>query len=55
MGYLRVRGEEAPVDVGAVADVGIVIFGGGGLKDFLDEGLRLRELGAFEEEFYAGS
>lgn len=48
---LRVAGEEAPVDVGAVADVGVVVFGGGGLEDFLDEALGLGLVGLFEEEF----
>lgn len=48
---LRVAGEEAPVDVGAVADVGVVVFGGGGLEDLLDEVLGLGLVGLFEEEF----
>jgi hypothetical protein len=48
---LRVAGEEAPVDVGAVADVGVVVFGGGGLEDLLDEALGLGLVGFFEEEF----
>ena len=48
---LRVAGEEAPVDVGAVADVWVVVFGGGGLEDLLDEALGLGLVGFFEEEF----
>ena len=47
--HLRIRGEKAPVDVGAVADVGVVAEGGGCLEDFLDEALGLG--GGFEEEF----
>lgn len=48
---LGVAGEEAPVDVCAVADVGVVVFRGSGLEDSLDEGLGLRLVGLFEEEF----
>lgn len=48
LGDLRVGGEEAPVDVGAVADVGIVVLGGRGLQDLLHEALRV--VGLFEEE-----
>ena len=51
---LRVAREEAPVDVGAVSDVGVVVFGGGGLEDFLDEGLGLGLVGLLEEEFDDG-
>ena len=52
--YLWIGGEEAPVDVGAVADIRVVVFGGGGLEDLLDEGLGLRLVGLFEEVFYYG-
>ena len=51
---LRVAGEEAPVDVGAVSDVGVVVFGCGGLEDLLDEGLGLGLVGLLEEEFDDG-
>ena len=51
MGGLRVGGEEAPVYVGAVADVWVVVLGGGVLEDFLDESLGCGVLGFFEEEF----
>ena len=54
MGDLRVAGQQAPIDVGSVPDVGVVVFGGGGLEDFLDEGLGLWLVGLFEEEFYDG-
>lgn len=54
LGDLGVGGEEAPVDVGSISDVGVVVFGGGGLEDLLDESLRLGELGLFEEEFDDG-
>ena len=49
---LWVRGKEAPVDVGAVADVRVIAEGGGCLEDFLDETLGLG--GRFEEEFDDG-
>ena len=49
-GDRQVAGEKAPVDVGPVADVGVVVLDGGGLEDALDEGLVLR--GVFQEEFY---
>lgn len=51
---LGVAGQEAPVDVGSVPDVGVVVFGGGGLEDFLHEGLRLGLIGLLEEEFDYG-
>lgn len=51
---LRVAAEESPIDVGAIADVGVVVFCGGGLEDFLDELLGLRLVGLLEEEFYDG-
>ena len=54
LGDLRVGGEEAPVDVGSVPDVRVVVLGGGGLEDLLDESLGLGELGLFEEEFDDG-
>lgn len=55
LGNLRVAAEESPVDVGAVADVGVVVFSGGGLEDLLDQLLRLRLVGLLEEEFnYSG-
>jgi hypothetical protein len=47
---LWIGGEEAPVDVGAVADVWVVGFSGGGLEDLLDEGLGGR--GVLEVKFY---
>jgi len=45
-----VAGKETPVDVGAVAYVGVVGFSGGLLQDFLDETLGLIWL--FEKELY---
>lgn len=54
LGYLGVTGQETPVDVGSVSDVGVVVFGGGGLEDLLDKGLGLGLVGLFEEEFYDG-
>ena len=54
LGDLRVAGQQAPVDVGSIPDVGVVVFGGGGLEDFLDEGLGLWLVGFFKEKFYDG-
>ena len=51
LGCLGVGGKEAPVDVGAIADVGVVVLGCGVLEDLLDEGLGLGVLRLFEEEF----
>ena len=44
----EVAREETPVDVCAVADVGVVVVCGGLLEDFLDEGLVF--CWVFEEE-----
>lgn len=51
---LGIAGQEAPVDVRAVSDVGIVVFCRGGLEDFLHERLRLGLIGLLEEEFDNG-
>ena len=47
---LGVGGKETPVDVGAIADIGVVVLSGGVLEDFLDECLGLGVLRLFEEE-----
>ena len=39
LGCLGVGRKEAPVDVGSIPDVRVVVFGGGGLEDLLDESL----------------
>lgn len=53
LGDFEVAREEAPVDVGAVADVGVVVFGGGLLEDLLHEVLVV--VGLLEEELDDGS
>lgn len=47
-----VGGKEAPVDVGAVADVGVVGLGCGEGEGALNEGLGYAWGGALEVEFY---
>ena len=51
LSYLRIRRKETPVDVGAIADIRVVILSCGILEDLLDECLGLGVLRLFEEEF----
>lgn len=54
MCYLRVAAEETPVDVGTVPDVRVVVLGGSGLENLLDELLGLRLVRLLEEELDNG-
>lgn len=54
MCYLRVAAEETPVDVCTVPDVRVVVLGGSGLENLLNELLGLRLVRLLEEEFDNG-
>ena len=51
---LRITAEKSPIDIGAVADVRIIILSGSRLKNFLDELLGLWLVGLLQEELDDG-
>ena len=51
---LRITAEKSPIDIGAVADVRIIILRGSRLKNFLDELLGLWLVGLLQEELDDG-
>jgi len=48
---LRIRREEAPIDIGSISNIWVVVLCGGCLEYLLDEGLGLRLVRFLEEEF----
>lgn len=51
---LGITAEESPIDVGAVTNVRVIILGGGGLEDLLDELLGLWLVGLLQKELDDG-
>lgn len=51
---LRITTEKSPIDIGAVADVRIIILSGSRLKNLLDELLGLRLVGFLQKELNDG-